>query len=278
MPPPDQPLRDAAASLRRRAEAGDSLAACRLGVELLRCAHLGNYHPEHDQFMAQQEKELEAKGDHEGAVRIALGRSQHAQLLEACSGVTGDAHRYVRQAALAGEPEAMVRYAAGETVSTGVVGMAYLTRPEFDVWRREAPAVLMRALDAGVPEAALLLAQAHAGEGSLLAMLLPRDSIEAGASQALTRRLFGDDPRVAKLVSSNAQVPAVALDAGQIAAAEQRAAEWHERAFQGRTLDFADGTAALRPLHRRSEFEDGTSPWPASPPLVPCDASRQAAP
>lgn len=287
MPATDLPLRDRLASLQLRADAGDSLAACRLGVELLRCAALGNYHPEHDAFMAKKEAELEAKGDLSAANKIAAGRLLHAQLRDTCSVVpeplVGRAHHYVRQAALAGEPEAMIRYARGETLMNGIPSMRYIATPEFDAWRGEARRVLMRALDAGHPEAALILARAHAGNDSLLAMLLPRDDVEARASLLLARRLFGDDPALARGLFGDDQASALSepthgQDADPHRAAEQMADQWQASNFNGRRFVLAENTSALLPLHRRVDWGDGSGGWPGKPGPEPCAPSPAAAP
>lgn len=278
MPDPALPLRDAMASLQSRADAGDSLAACRLGVELLRCAQLGGYPEGHDAFMAREEASKAAEGDIEGAHRIALGRQLHAELRDACLGISARmvarTNHYLRQAALAGEPEAMVRYAAGESITAGNNYVNHFKTPEFDVWRREARPVLMRALASGSPEAALLLAEAHVLEGPLLAMLLPRDVVEASASRALARRLFGDDPGLSRLAPAEGRPAPPAPDAEQAAAAEQLAADWHARGFQGRRLALADSTAALLPVHRRVDWEEGFDRWPGEPGSVACGTSR----
>lgn len=287
MPLINLPLRDSLASLQLRADAGDSKAACRLGVELLRCSELASYPPQSDAFMVKLESDLEAKGDIDGANNVAMGRLLHARLRDACSAIPGErfaqAKHYVRQAALAGEPEAMIRYARGETLVIGTSGMGYMATREFDAWRREARPVLMRALQAGHPEAALLLADAHVGNGFHLAMLLPRDAVEAGASLALAHRLFGDDPALARgLVGERHgrtlrdRIPA--LDVDQTAAAEQMAKDWHEQNFQGRRLALADSTAALLPLHGWIDAEDGFPHWPGAPPPAPCAVSNDVLP
>jgi hypothetical protein len=286
MPPASWPLRDSVAALQSRADAGDSLAACRLGLSLLRCAALGTYSAGEDADMAKQEHEMAAKGDLVTANKIATGRLLHAQLRDVCSGVpevlVAQANRYVRQAALAGEPEAMIRYAVGETL-TSVFSYRYIATPEFDAWRREARPMLMRALESGQPEAALALASAHIGNDPHLHLLLPRDVVEAGASIALARRLFGDDSALAHglfgtVSGFTSPDPALALDNEQAAAAEQMAKDWHERNFQGARLVLADSTAALLPLHRRYEWAVGDSRWPGASPMVPCDAPPGVAP
>ena len=287
LPAADAPLRGRMKLLQARADAGDALAACRLGIDLLRCAALGNYHPQHDAHMAEQEAEQEAKGNLLAANRIAVGRLVHAELREACSVVpeplVGRAHHYVRQAALAGEPEAMIRYARGETLMTGYAGMAYIATPAFDQWRREARPMLMRALDAGHPAAVLILAKAHGGNDSHLALLLPRDAVEARASLLLARRLFGDDPALARGLFGDdpANAPADSTpdqDVGQSRAAEQMADQWHVRKFNGRRFVLAENTAALLPLHRRPGWDDGSAGWPGNPGPEACAPSATAAP
>lgn len=280
MPAHGLPLRDALPSLQSRADAGDSLAACRLGVELLRCAALGHYAPGHDEFQERQEAEYEARGNTRAADNIAVGRAVHAQLRDACAAVPtalrDRAHHYMRQAALAGEPEAMVRYAMGETITTGLMGLGYTTRPGFDQWRREARPVLMRALNEGVPEAALALAMAQGRDAGLLALLLPRDEVEASASLQLTRRLFGDVSDVPPLAPGRARAPPP-LDAESADAAAQMAADWHARAFQGRRLELANSTAALQPLHSMLGWVDPEA-LPGRARAVPCDSAAGAKP
>jgi TPR repeat protein len=281
MPSPDLTLRDALPSLQSRADAGDSLAACRLGVELLRCAALRSYPPGHDESMAQQQAEQEAGGNRAGADRIAMGRALHAQLRDACATVPAAlvdrAHHYVRQAALAGEPEAMVRYAAGQTITSGLVGFGYVTRPGFDQWRREARPVLMRAIDDGVPEAALLLVMAQARDGGLLGMLLPRDEVEASASLSLARELFGDISAVPPFAPGPGRPATPVLDPDKAAAAAQMAADWHARGYGGRRLELADSTASLHSLHLPWGW-DSHEGMPGKPRAVPCTDAVEANP
>ena len=281
MPAHGLPLRDALPSLQSRADAGDSLAACRLGMELLRCAALGQYGPGHDEFQARQEAEQEARGNTETADQIAVARAVHAQLRDTCAVVPkalqDRAHHYVRQAALAGEPEAMVRYAAGETITTGLLGLGYTTRPGFDQWRREARPVLMRAMNEGVPEAALLLAIAQGQNVGLLALLLPRDEVEASASLELTRRLFGDVSGVPQFAPGLAHAAAPPLDPESAADAQRMAEDWHTGAFQGRRLELAHSTASLQPLHVMMGWVNPEA-LPGRARAVPCDTAAEANP
>lgn len=276
MPAREAPLRDALPSLKARADAGDSLAACRLGVELLLCGSLENPFPDHDQdvALAGYEAQLAEAGHLEQANATALARITRAQLREACAGIAPDvvqqAHHYVRQAALAGEPEAMIRYAAGETL--GGWGFSFIASPAFDQWRREAPQVLRRALEAGTPEAPLLWLLANRGEAGYLTMLLPRDDVQAGASLALARRLFGDDPAFVPFT------PAEALAPEQQAQVEALAAQWHEDYYGNGTRVLAESSHAVASLRGRTAPALETPPFPGTPRPFACDADDEAAP
>lgn len=269
MPAKEAPLRDAMHPLKARADAGDSLAACRLGVELLRCSSLESPFPELDDWLASQEADFEADGKLEQANATALVRVTRAQLRRDCAGVSPElieqAHHYVRQAAMAGESEAMIRYAAGETL--GGWGFSFISTPRFDDWRREAPQVLMRALEAGTPEAPLLLMLASQGQVGYLSMLLPPDDVQARASLALARRLYGDDPAFTPFM------PADALDPARQAQVEALAAQWHEHHFGDATLVLAESSHAAISLRSRTEVAFEKPPLPGTPRPLACDST-----
>lgn len=262
LPADDTPIAAALPSLQARADAGDSQAACRLGIELLRCSHRDNLVAANAEAFARQERQLEAKGQLDDADEVAASLLANADLQRRCAGLDAAqiarAGHYVRQAALAGEPEAVLRYAQGETLGPG--NFRFVRSPAFDTWRREARPLLERALRAGQPAAVLAMAQVHHDDG-WLAMLFPRDPLEAEVNLALARRLFGDDASLARYQ------PGTALDAEGLVRAQRLAAERHERDFRGARWPLAQAAAVLAPLHALHE-----SPWPASGPgdRVPC--------
>lgn len=274
MPAKEVPLREALHPLKARADAGDSLAACRLGVELLRCSSLESPFPELDDWLARQETRFEADGELEQANATAQVRVTRAQLRRDCAGISADliqqAHHYVRQAAMAGESEAMIRYAAGETL--GGWGFSFIATPQFDDWRREAPQVLMRALEAGTPEAPLLLMLASQGQAGYLTMLLPPDDVQARASLALARRLYGDDPAFTPFT------PADALEPARQAQAEALAAQWHEQHFGNATLALAESSHAAISLRSRTEVTFEKPLLPGTPRPLACDSAGGTTP
>jgi hypothetical protein len=276
MPSPQLPIGDAFASLQARAEGGDSLAACRLGVELMNCQRLDAFGPDYDDWLARGERQAEREGKLELANEFAIARLWRAELRQGCAGLPesllSEANHYLRQAALAGQPEAMIRYAAGEGLMASHLSYRFIATPAFDVWRREAHPLLMRALERGVPEAALLLAETHSGNAGLLAMLVPPDPIEAHASQILTRRLFGDDPALGRLA------PLARIDGDPRAEAEAFADRWHSEAFGGRRLSLEDSTAALLTQHGWNHPGVGSPRWPGSPPAFACARNEGEAP
>jgi hypothetical protein len=248
-------LADIAPVLQARADAGDASAACRLGVDLLRCRQLANYRDDFAEDMRRQERRAEEKGRLEDANSAAMMLLRYTELRRTCDGVdTALVERgghYLRQAALAGEPDAVLRYAAGDTFGNGR-DYRFIATPEFDQWRREAPQLLRQSLAAGDPGAVLLMLQSHATNAGLLASLLPPDPLEAQTSRALARRVFGEQLRPEAL-----QLPQTS-DPELVEAAEARAAELHARHFGGTRHDFRRAAHAFLPLHDLW----GMSEWP----------------
>lgn len=256
LPPRDARLPDIATNLQSRADAGDRKAACRLGIELLRCDRLLKVQADKSvDGIVVAELALEAQGKLDQANEYASVNLRYYELAEACSALPGDllaqGPRYLRQAALAGEPEAMLRYADGQSLDWGN-GYRYLRTPEFDLWRTEAPAILQRALSAGRPEAVHLLHQAYSNDQGTLQSLFAQDPMRAHAYFMLQRRLFGSSR-----VLPEALVPE-ALDAGQLRQAEQLADQWFESAFQNQRLDFMTSLHGLSPLYDPSAISDAS--------------------
>lgn len=248
-------LADIAPALQARADAGDAQAACRLGVDLLRCQAVAHLSDDTAQALAKQELDLAEKGKLDAADNAAAMLIGILEIQQHCAGLDKDliarGGHYLRQAALAGEPDAVVRYAAGGAF--GLTGsMAFITTPEFDQWRREAPLMVQRALEAGQPGAVLLMLQSHSMNFFFLPWVTPPDAEAAEASLALARRVFGEG-----FDTSRFQIP-VRDDPRHMAEAERRAAEWHDRHFDGAARDFADAAYGLMPLH--DAF--GVNEWP----------------
>ncbi|MBW8311037.1 MAG: hypothetical protein K0M64_03290 [Rhizobium sp.] len=205
MPRPVEPL-PPLAELAARADGGDARAACQLAAEMAECD--------------------EARVLSRGAVhpRCQTLRGEYA----------GRHFSYLRQAAFAGEPEAMLRYGKGEGFG-GVTGESYafLTSPDFDTWRREAPAMLQAVFEAGYPEAAIHLMFAQDPMlGGHVAALLPPDPLRERARAELMLLFAGEPPELMRLVS---EMP----DANSALSQEARslARRWHMEHFNGLVLD-----------------------------------------
>lgn len=239
LPPAGAPISDVADTLQSRADAGDGHAACRLGIELLRCRHAGPYFDYAMQEVEKRVQELRAKGDRAGAEALSARKLRTIEIHQACRGLdpalVARAHHYIRQAALAGEPEAMLRYASGE--SLGLLGnFSRLRSPEFEHWRREAPAMLSQALAAGRPEAVPLLSEAYRppdeATTGIIGWLVPNDPVQAHAYALLQQRLSGG------ITLPGLHLPD--LDAAGSTQASALAAEWQQRYFNGVAVDPED--------------------------------------
>lgn len=226
------------------ADAADERAACRLGSLLAKC---GLVAPEYysDKFVEQlqrQERSAAEKGDLEaanqtaGALLLARTRQQR------CSGLPDEllalASPYLRQAAMAGDREAMVRYLRGEAFSTiGMSESQTLRSPHFDQWRREALGMLQAQLAQGRPEAVLLLQEAHSDSGRVLSFLTQPDPLMDRAYLRLAERVFHDFT----LPEWATPVPDARLDRE----ARELAARWHSEHFASRRYSLREDTLGL---------------------------------
>lgn len=227
LPPKDAPLAEIAGALEARANAGDSRARCRLAVELLRCQQLEDFLASTKLEGGQDSIELgmEAEGQFDQADRWAQQQiwqiRQQAQCRRLPEALHARSWNLLREAALAGEPEAMLRYAEGSGLQSG--GRTLLQHPGLDNWRREAPIMVERALQAGHREAIAMLFLGHTFKHDPFVGLIRDDPERALALQILSSRLR----RVG-------MPPLDRFNATQIAAAMRQAETWHTSYFGGR--------------------------------------------
>jgi len=241
---PDLPPRFAL--LRERADTGDAKAACQLATELMRCAGLPLVAtPDHLASLRKQEAEHAANGRTESANMAAAAQLFALELQQACEGLpasaTSLAPAYLRRAALAGEPEAMLRYAQGDGLVDLERGLRFIREPLFDQWRSEAPRMLESLLEAGQPAAVLVLLDAYNAD-STLGMITPPDRERTIALHALARRVFeqhGDLPEIRL-------DPALTREEHRVASRQAKA--WHEAYFAGRTYRLSEQAQAIAPL------------------------------
>ncbi len=225
LPPDDAPLAGILPALAERADAGDRKAACRLSLELLRCSQL-------IESEAQAKRRAEPTEPTEPANAAASEwearhRAWTNHWLGQCATVPeslrGQGPRYLRQAALAGEPEAMVRYAEGHQWPPS--GRGALAGEPFDQWRREAPGMMQRALESGYAGAAFPLMVAYRDDWGFHAALVPDDDEQALTMSLLYARLY-----------ATREYPGHrhTLDAAAQLRARERAEAMHRRYFNGR--------------------------------------------
>lgn len=228
LPPWGEPLGANFEVLRRRADAGDARAACRVGVELSLC-NLGQ--PGDRSIATAQPRALDAGASPARADAAADAGGQQG-LDRYCQGVDralrNQAASYLRKAALAGNRDAMLRYAQGPFFNgSGATPdpYRYLQDPAFADWYREAVPMLQRALRAGDPLAAQLLANAHADDHGPLQALVPDDPAQAYRYRLLLSYLRGEpaaDPGT--------------LDLRQRADAEHQAQRLYRESFGSRPV------------------------------------------
>lgn len=219
-PPNDVPLAGILVPLADRADRGDRRAACRLGMELLRCEQLVLF----DELASTEVNDQEPPNPRQAAY-LAW---KSARLLD-CQAVPPDLRgrggHYLRQAALAGQPEAMVRYAEGHHFPPDSRGL--WATEAFDQWRREAPGMMQRAVEAGYPQAVFALQFGYSDDLTPATALVPNDP-----ELALVMRLLH-----ARLYMKKEVLLADDLSASTLLRARERAAEMHEKYFGGRKFE-----------------------------------------
>lgn len=197
-PPPDttrkiEPIREnyrnpQLAELKSRADSGDSRASCQLGMELLRCTDTSAA----EQMLAAAEEN--ARPDLPNEQRAYMGKleGRARQMIADCRNSPADSwkqgNHYLRQAALAGEPEAMYRYARGDSV---LVDYSHMDSAEFDSWRKEAGNMLQLSFEAGYLPSMFDLMVAYSDNSSPLTGLIADDPTKARAMRILIARLSG---------------------------------------------------------------------------------------
>lgn len=216
VPSPLQPL-PPVPELVARADSGDARAACQLVAELQLC----------------REQAAMARGqpapDQPASARCTVLLERHV----------GQHFAWLRQAAFAGEPEAMLRYAVGEAFGVPGESYAFLRSPDFDTWRREAPAMLQTLFEAGYPEVLVyLMLSSDPLMGGQLGNLLPRDPVRERAWLELLAQLAdgeGEKLMLAALLDRPAD-PAV-RDRSRALARQWQAAHFSGVRLSGRESD-----------------------------------------
>lgn len=268
LPPKEAPLATQIPQLRSAAARGNATAACRLAVIGFQCGTARAFRwadmpPPSEAFVRETEENLRRQYGDVSLDALPERYRAHAQrqldtkamvavdgfagwraMGQRCADAplvsTGETLDVLRQAALAGEPNSMVRYASGlwivDSITSSLArgftqsgpGMDWLRSPGFDRWRREAAAVRRAGLERGDPE--MLYFEASSTMADELRMLEPPDPVtHAAALRAYAALIGGHSPE---------STLALGLPAEQASKADRLADEWAARGRErGRRVD-----------------------------------------
>lgn len=244
LPAADAPLVRAIPDLQAHADAGERQAACRLGLELIRCTQLRAWRDATAANSDKAEADLEAEGYLFAANAVAEEKIWQIEHLAQCeklpASLRSQGVKYLRQAALAGDPYAMLAYAEG--VHFDPAGQGIAVGADFDRWRQEAPRMVQAALQSGNPQAAYSLFLAYSEDSGLFTGVVPNDPYRTFVHHLLVVRLFGHAER---------EFNGSGLDADQRARARRDAADIHQRHFKNRryAMSATRDPLMLRKLH-----------------------------
>lgn len=250
------------ALLLARAEAGDARAACSLAVRLQPCPKADFFTDQMMDGLRDAEAKAVAEGNVQEAEQPAVFLLSGTRIRQQCDGIPASLHRrafdLLRQAALAGEPEAIIRYARGFALPDGST-FGFIRTSRFDTWRREALPMLQARIEAGHPEAVLVMLEARGGF-SYLGLVTPPDPMLDQAYRVLARRLFGEHPSLRRFVD----VPGLTPD--QRLEAEHLADEWHRVRFVGQELKLEESLVGLMEPHDLADPHGWPRPTRVQPP------------
>jgi len=124
-----------------------------------------------------------------------------------------------------GVAEALVRYADGQGFPETESMFGMLQDPDFEQWKREAPASLERALRQSDPAAVAMLYLAYSDDNAMLTGLIRNDPALASRYRLLMARLRGKPESVLK-----------GLTAAQLVESRAAAARMHQEYFDNAVL------------------------------------------
>jgi len=239
LPPLDMSVADMFDGLKRRADEGEARASCRLAVELINCNQLESFaQVGYMENSKSTEKNLEESGLLTQANSVATQQIRQLESLKRCAGISEGQRKladvYLAQAAHAGIPEAMIRYAEGQSIATENSMFGMLRDEGFDRWRRDAVGQLEKALEHGEPAAVFILYVAHSSDDSPIGGLIADDPVQTYRYRLLMSRLRGKD-----------NAPVGKLSSLQIAEARREVSRMHAEYFNNRILREPDAFSSL---------------------------------
>lgn len=211
LPPLDAPLAAVVRELKPRAQAGDARALCRLAVEYRYCAELqGRMQMIESGVARAQERaqqgdqqggeggQSDRRGDWRSTERMASAFEQTSELYRHCEGVdvpkSSEIVRYMREAAVAGHPQAASQYVSGELFTNSDM---LDNLPELALYRDNAESMALAAVAQGDLRTAWTLAEAYASESgdrrrTLLAQAVDPQPVRALSLLYALRTAVGD--------------------------------------------------------------------------------------
>jgi len=280
LPPSGAPLRESYQTLKSAAAAGNATAACRLAFVAMDCwtaldpsaAAAAAAQAENDYSRDQTITSLSARRIAEAPpalrdyVRERIGAFELARAMEGetlrerarrCEGApsvgSNDVAALLRQAALAGQPDAVAAYARGDWLMT-IVGwnaartpdrppppLEIFRDPTFREWRREAAAIETAGLEAGL--LTVIESAAMPNRVGWLDQLVAHDPVrQAAALRTLAARVGSGEPPSTRTLGLDVEQ---ARDADQlserwIAAAAERDAAIDPRRLPANTMMMLD--------------------------------------
>lgn len=216
LPPLDAPLATIVRELKPRAEAGDARALCRLAQEYRYCVELQARMQMIESGVARAQERVgqgearegnDRRGDWRTPERMAAAFEHTSELYRHCEGVdvpkSSEIVRHMREAAVAGHPQAASQYLSGELFA----GSDMLDNlPELALYRDNAESMALAAVAQGDLRTAWKLAEAYASESgdrrrSLLAQAVDAQPVRALSLLYALRTAVADpaaaDPTVA---------------------------------------------------------------------------------
>ena len=194
------PLSEVYDLLQMRADAGDGKAACRLAIELLRCRHSKNaskYFLDQSADMSLLETNDSPKDKLSSQNAMDERRLEILEKNKSCQNISDDQYKqvfkYLRQAAYAGESDALVPYIEGVGLGNDL-SFIRGRGGNFDAWRSDALPLTQLALQQGLPESVVFLSSGYAEDLGLFSALLEDDPYQAEVMRQLYFQLFSITP------------------------------------------------------------------------------------
>jgi hypothetical protein len=203
LPPISVPLKDVLPELRKLAEGGNSRAQCRIAAEMQKCRRARIDMAFSESYVRRAEAR-NSEADKKGGMMV-IGQSSLESDLAHCDGVEEidavQVAQFWRRSALAGNREAMLRYATGNAFDMGsIVNLA----GELQTYKNDAVAIARKAAAGGDGRAVIALASAYSPDSHIGAPTLLAQVTGIDVAQSLALFLYAE--RAGVKPSGNADI------------------------------------------------------------------------